>query len=102
MTFTTRQNTICWMVIRILDKVSSKTHGSFRNTEWGPESAQTMCEEVKDFPLKPLPGVTLGDLIKETDKNLISKVMLEQKLFETWYGKRVVLIGDGKIREAVI
>ncbi|KAG0348460.1 hypothetical protein BGZ54_004607, partial [Gamsiella multidivaricata] len=27
-------------------------------------------------------------------KELISKVMLEEKLFETWYGMRTVLLGD--------
>ena len=54
-----------------------------------------MCEEVKGFPLPNYPGLTIADLIKETDQKLISKVMLEEKLFETWYSGRVVLLGDG-------
>ncbi|KAF8940802.1 hypothetical protein EDD21DRAFT_402051 [Dissophora ornata] len=93
-TFTTRQNALCWMVIQHLDAKSSLVHDAFRNSEWGPESAQIMCNEVKDFPLPSYPGLTIGDLIKETDKDLISKVMLEEKLFETWYGGRTVLLGD--------
>ncbi|KAF9309489.1 hypothetical protein BG003_009704 [Podila horticola] len=36
----------------------------------------------------------MGDLIDRTPKELISKVMLEEKLFETWFGGRVVLLGD--------
>lgn len=36
----------------------------------------------------------MGDLIDATPKECISKVMLEEKLFETWYHNRTVLIGD--------
>ncbi|KAF9586123.1 hypothetical protein BGW38_009483 [Lunasporangiospora selenospora] len=93
-TFTTKRNTLCWMVIQHLDKVSFQDHDSFRNSEWGPEAAQAMCDQVKDFPLPSYPGLTIGDLMKETPKELISKVMLEEKLFETWYSGRVVLLGD--------
>lgn len=57
-----------------------------------------MCAEVRDFPI--ISGgnkiTTVGDLIDLTPKDLISKVMLEEKVFETWYHKRVALIGDGK------
>lgn len=58
-----------------------------------------MCEISRDFPVisggdKP---VTIGDLIDWTPKELITKVMLEEKVFETWYDGRVVLLGDGKI-----
>lgn len=57
-----------------------------------------MCELSRDFPV--ISGgdklVTMGDLIDWTPKDLITKVMLEEKVFETWYDGRVVLIGDGK------
>ncbi|KAF9957788.1 hypothetical protein BGZ72_001363 [Mortierella alpina] len=89
-TFTTKQNTLCWMIIQHLDKESARSNDSFRNSEWGPESAQLMCEEVKGFPLLNYPGLTIADLINETEQNLISKVMLEEKLFETWYSGRVM------------
>ncbi|ORY96055.1 hypothetical protein BCR41DRAFT_402155 [Lobosporangium transversale] len=73
---------------------SSKSHDSFRNSEWGPEAAIAMCKEVQDFPV---PGgknndMTIGDLIDSTP--LISKVMLEEKVFDTWYSERTVLVGD--------
>ncbi|KAF9961493.1 hypothetical protein BGZ70_008267 [Mortierella alpina] len=93
-TFTTKFNTICWMVLQHLDEVSSKESDTFRNTEWGPEAAETMCKQVRDFPI-PRNGMTLGDLIDNTPKEYISKVMLEEKLFDTWYGGRMVLLGDG-------
>lgn len=36
----------------------------------------------------------MGDLIDKTPKELISKVMLEEKLLDSWYG-RTALLGDG-------
>lgn len=82
-----------------LGKESSKADESFRNSEWGPEAAESMCEEVRGFKV---PGgkdgkvLTMGDIIDLTPKDLISKVMLEEKVFNTWYDGRTVLIGDGK------
>ncbi|KAG0029726.1 hypothetical protein BGZ82_007787 [Podila clonocystis] len=96
-TITTKRNTFCWFVIRFLNKESFKEHDSFRNSEWGPEQAEAMCKEVRHFKVpigKEGSTVTMGDLIDKTPKELISKVMLEEKLFETWFGGRVVLLGD--------
>ncbi|KAF9545269.1 hypothetical protein EC957_011142 [Mortierella hygrophila] len=95
-TFTTAQNTVCWDAVLYLDENTSKDNDSFRNSEWGPEAAMAMCEQVKDFPV--VSGgdkkLTLGDLFEWSDMNLISKVMLEEKVFKTWYSCRTVLIGD--------
>ncbi|KAK3816976.1 MAG: hypothetical protein JOS17DRAFT_778619 [Linnemannia elongata] len=82
MTFTTRTDSVAWVVVKYLDAERSKHDASFNNSEWGPEAAETFCKEIKDFPIisgsdKPL---TLGDLIGWTDKDKISKVMLEEKL----------------------
>jgi hypothetical protein len=58
-----------------------------------------MCEEVKDFPI--IGGgdqdLTLGDLFAWSSKEYISKASLEEKVFETWYDGRTVLLGDGKL-----
>ncbi|KAF9105841.1 hypothetical protein BGX29_011244 [Mortierella sp. GBA35] len=93
---TTKQNTICWRVVQYLDEESSKDNDAFRNSEWGPEAAGAMCKEVRHFPI--VSGgdkfSTIGDLIDSTPKELISKVMLEEKVFKTWYNCRTVLIGD--------
>ncbi|KAG0371540.1 hypothetical protein BGX24_001528 [Mortierella sp. AD032] len=66
------------------------------NAEWGAHPAQTMCDETRNFPIELSDGKkrTLGDLYDLTPKELISKVMLEEKVFSTWYSGRVVLLGD--------
>jgi hypothetical protein len=60
-----------------------------------------MIESVRPFPIpagrEGLGGKkTLGDLIDKTPRDNISKVFLEEKLFETWFYGRAVLIGDGR------
>ncbi|KAF9132329.1 hypothetical protein BGW39_000350 [Mortierella sp. 14UC] len=65
------------------------------NSEWGPLAAQSMCDETREFPIAFGNGkMTLGDLYDRTPKELISKVMLEEKVFKTWYYGRTVLLGD--------
>ncbi|KAG0325826.1 hypothetical protein BG000_001654 [Podila horticola] len=82
-TITTKRNTICWVNMLFLDKKTSKAGEYFRNSEWGPQAVEAMCEEVRDFTV---PGgkdgkvLTMGDLIDRTPKDLISKVMLEEKV----------------------
>ncbi|CAO3564889.1 unnamed protein product [Mortierella alpina] len=95
-TFTLRDNVFCWGVVQYLDKESTKVNNSFRNSEWGPEAAEAMCKDVHAFPI---PGgangdLTMGVLIDNTPKHLISKVMLEEKVFDTWFADRTVLLGD--------
>ncbi|KAF8954503.1 hypothetical protein BGZ52_000625, partial [Haplosporangium bisporale] len=96
-TLTTAQNTVCWTVIQFLDKESSKRTDSFRNSEWGTEAAEALAREVRVFKV---PGGkdgkvrTLGEYIDKTPYDLMSKVMLEEIVFDTWYGGRVVLLGD--------
>ncbi|KAG0273714.1 hypothetical protein BGZ95_010488 [Linnemannia exigua] len=101
--FATAQNTVCWMVLEHLTKTTSKAalDQRFRtseNSEWGPHAAQAMCEETKHFPIVFGNGsMTLGDLYDRTPKELISKVMLEEKIFKTWHHGRTVLLGDGAL-----
>ncbi|KAG0032017.1 hypothetical protein BGZ81_000109 [Podila clonocystis] len=81
MTFTTKYRTICFVMLQHLDAESSKTNDSFRNSEWGPEAAEQMCNEVRDFAIPGGDGnLTMADLIDNTPKHLISKVMLEEKM----------------------
>ncbi|KAF9211138.1 hypothetical protein BGZ59_008476 [Podila verticillata] len=85
---------------KFLTKETAKLNDSFRNSECGPEAAEAMCHVVRTFPV-PLERVgnagtpvTLGDLIDKTSKEQISKVMLEEKVFNTWFGRRTVLLGN--------
>jgi len=89
---------MCWMVVEHLNETSRKEHDSFKYSEWGPEAAGAMAQAVRDFPIVNggKSGMTMGHLIDKTDKNLISKVVLEEKVYKAWYGGRTVLLGDGK------
>jgi len=82
---------ICWSVQ--LQLGSQLTEQMFKNSEWMPESNEKMIQEIYDFRT---PYGVLGKLIDATPKERISKVALEDKLFETWHHGRCVLIGDGE------
>ncbi|KAF9911533.1 hypothetical protein EC991_003336 [Linnemannia zychae] len=100
-TFNTSQGTICWMVLEHLSEKTSKAAMEQRvkhatNSEWGDNPSQVMIEETRDLRI-PLGGGkfgTMGDLYDATPKEIISKVMLEEKVFDTWYSRRFVLLGD--------
>ncbi|KAF9992063.1 hypothetical protein BGZ80_008736, partial [Entomortierella chlamydospora] len=50
---------------------------------------------MKEYENFPCPyGGTMKDLFDTTPKHLISKIFLEEKVFQTWYHGRSVLIGD--------
>ncbi|KAF9320142.1 hypothetical protein BG003_007123 [Podila horticola] len=101
-TITLPGNRISWSAKVHLDRATAQDM-MFRNSEWGPEANETMIEEISDFPTQH--GGVLGDLIDATDKSLISKVYIEEKLFETWSYGRTALIGDGAVaamQDAVI
>ncbi|KAF9293695.1 hypothetical protein BGZ88_005024 [Linnemannia elongata] len=91
--FSVPGNRICWNVKLQLSLEESTEH-RFKNSEWGPQSNEAMIKEVRDF-LIPFGDNTLGDLIDATPRENISKVFLEDKLFDTWNHGRTVLIGDG-------
>ncbi|KAG0083717.1 hypothetical protein BGZ92_010536 [Podila epicladia] len=98
-TFTTIRNTVCWSVVETLNKETLKTNDAFCCSEWGSEAADAMCKEVRHFQVpggKDSKVLTIGDLIDRTPKGTVSKVMLEEKVFETWHDRRTVLLGDGK------
>ncbi|KAI1314308.1 hypothetical protein EDD11_002292 [Mortierella claussenii] len=89
--FTVPDNKICWSVqlqLAAADKAECAQH---KNAEWTPEANEKMIEAIYNFRT---PYGILGDLIDKTPRELISKVFLEDKLFETWHHGRTVLIGD--------
>ncbi|KAK3831653.1 MAG: hypothetical protein JOS17DRAFT_124966 [Linnemannia elongata] len=88
--FTIPDNKICWLYTVQLSANSPDER--FSNSEWGPEATQAMCEKIRH--IKAPFGRTMGELIDVTPKDSLSKVMLEEKLFQTWYHGRTVLIGD--------
>ncbi|KAF9900794.1 hypothetical protein BX616_002500, partial [Lobosporangium transversale] len=89
-------NRVCWALGKQVSSQTEPNDEKFRNNEWAISQANdSMLEEFRS--LKCPWGGTMGELIDLTDKNLISKVFLEEKLFKTWYFGRTVLIGDGAI-----
>ncbi|KAF8940330.1 hypothetical protein BGZ58_006977 [Dissophora ornata] len=91
-TFTVPDRKICWSVQLQLGGKSMEE--MFKNSEWTPDSDDKMIQEIYDFKT---PYGILGDLIDATPKERISKVALEDKMFETWHYGRCVLIGDGAV-----
>ncbi|KAF9348866.1 hypothetical protein BGX34_002202 [Mortierella sp. NVP85] len=100
--FSVPDNQICWGLGVQLSESEAKAL-QFRNSEWGPESNEAM---IKEFENEQCPwGGTMGDLIRDTPPELVSKVFLEDKLFKTWFHGRTVLIGDGAaaaLQDAVV
>ncbi|OAQ33088.1 FAD/NAD(P)-binding domain-containing protein [Linnemannia elongata AG-77] len=98
--FPTINGNLCWMVMHHLDKESSKAAEEHRfresdNSQWGSHAAQAMCDETRHFILPfGTKKATMGDLYDLTPQDRISKVMLEEKVFQTWYSGRTVLLGD--------
>ncbi|KAG0277550.1 hypothetical protein BGZ95_005752 [Linnemannia exigua] len=96
-------NRFCWSVMAQIANQADAKERRFRNSETGPEANQGIIGTVQDFPVTF--GGKLGDIISATPKDRISKVMLEEKLFETWYHGGIVLLGDGgmnAMQDAVI
>ncbi|KAF9155766.1 hypothetical protein BG015_008696 [Linnemannia schmuckeri] len=97
------RNRFCWSVmVQVKDQAEAKEQ-RFMNSEWGPEANEKLIDIVRDFPVTF--GGKLGEIIEATPKSGVSKVMLEEKLFETWYHGGIVLIGDGAMnamQDAVI
>ncbi|KAG0241699.1 hypothetical protein BGW41_005574 [Actinomortierella wolfii] len=96
----TRQHLYKWLddkdVLPAADK-GPMTFGFYNllvteSNDWGTDATDAMIEEVREFSA-PFGG-KMKDYIDATPRENISRVKLEEKMFRTWYGGRVVLIGD--------
>ncbi|KAG0361772.1 hypothetical protein BGZ54_008973 [Gamsiella multidivaricata] len=85
-------NQICWGFVTQFASVEEARKQQFRNSEWGAETSDAYIKEFYDLPC-PFGGI-MGDLVDDTPHELISKVFVEEKLFDTWYYGCTVLIGD--------
>ncbi|KAF8953119.1 hypothetical protein BGZ52_001696 [Haplosporangium bisporale] len=65
---------------------------NFRQSEFGPEAVDAVCGLIQD--LKTPYGGTLGDLIRQSQRDNITKVMIEEKHYKTWFYRRTALIGE--------
>ncbi|KAF9896849.1 hypothetical protein BX616_006649, partial [Lobosporangium transversale] len=86
-----KDNEVTW---GIAYQLSEKEAGDqLKSSEWNPESSSDMLRGFYDLPCPW--GGTMGEIIEATPKEMRSRVVLEEKVFETWHHGRVVLIGDG-------
>ncbi|KAF9200242.1 hypothetical protein BGZ49_009544, partial [Haplosporangium sp. Z 27] len=90
---TAPNNQICWGTeIQLPASKSKDKEQHYRNSEWGGESVETMLKIFEDFPCPN--GGTMKDMFDATPNDLISKAFLKEKIFQTWYHGRTVLLGD--------
>ncbi|KAG0041323.1 hypothetical protein BGZ83_002002 [Gryganskiella cystojenkinii] len=93
--FNVRDNRLCYVVVRQYSTKAEADLEKFGNAEWKAETDNAAIEAVRHFKLPFGDGtLTLGDLIDETPRERISRVFLEDKMFETWTNGRTVLVGD--------
>ncbi|KAF9114638.1 hypothetical protein BGX27_010215 [Mortierella sp. AM989] len=90
--FTFAENRIGWHICGRMDQPEEYDEKNFRFTDWVPTAADELCDMVRHY--KNPYGGTVGDIIDRTSKERLSKVMLQDKYFSTWYHKRTVLMGD--------
>ncbi|KAF9430517.1 hypothetical protein BGZ76_000811 [Entomortierella beljakovae] len=95
--FEAQGNRFGWRLDIQLQSSTFENSDAFRNTDWGSESSSSIEDDWRAFKV-PL-GIngtylTIGDLIESTPKDNVTKVMLEEKLYTTWYSRRTVLLGD--------
>ncbi|KAF9189430.1 hypothetical protein BGZ51_009606 [Haplosporangium sp. Z 767] len=92
LTASVRGNRIAWSMAVQLQSSSEDDDTTLRNSEWNPKTNEKMIQSFRHYPVTV--GGTLGELIDATAPDMISRVALEEKLFETWHHGRTVLIGD--------
>ncbi|KAG0205528.1 hypothetical protein BGX28_002827 [Mortierella sp. GBA30] len=90
--FTIPNNRICWRVDYQSSNMDIKHSEGWTNAEYNTFDVQTLPEEWRKYKLAIMGE--LGDLFDATPKDNISKVVLEEKIYETWSHGRTVLIGD--------
>jgi hypothetical protein len=88
-----KDNRIAWMFAHCVKDQGKPEDRNFKFSEWGPEATWPMVEQFSH--MRTPYGGTIKDLVSNTPKEYITKIMLEDKAFKTWYSGRTVLLGDG-------
>ncbi|KAF9365294.1 hypothetical protein BGX34_010600 [Mortierella sp. NVP85] len=100
--FTIPDNRVCWRVDLQTKDMDPKLYEGWLNADYNTFDIHQLPKEWRHHKL-PIMG-ELGDLFDNTPKEAITKVVLEEKTFETWKHGRTVLIGDAldSILDAVV
>ncbi|KAG0015352.1 hypothetical protein BGZ80_009900 [Entomortierella chlamydospora] len=93
--FTIPNNRICWRIDLQSSSVDPSLYDGWLNADYNNYDIDQLPERWKDYKL-----AIMGDLkglFENTPKDTITKVVLEEKIYETWKHGRTVLIGDGAL-----
>ncbi|KAG0366221.1 hypothetical protein BGZ54_005655 [Gamsiella multidivaricata] len=93
--FTIPDNRVCWRIDLQSKDMDPKLYENWLNADYNMFDINQLPEAWKHHKLAIMGE--LGDLFDNTPKEAISKVVLEEKVFETWKHGRTVLIGDGAL-----
>ncbi|KAF9366815.1 hypothetical protein BGX34_006084 [Mortierella sp. NVP85] len=104
MLMTLHDNRMCYLIEEQLDSETMNDVTALRGKWLTPEAKEKMIKETYNLPIRHAlhNGLaahqddqrTLGDLIENTDPEMVSTILLEEQLLETWHDGRTVLIGD--------
>ncbi|KAG0031981.1 hypothetical protein BGZ81_000151 [Podila clonocystis] len=82
-------NRISWCYGGEIDRKTRKTEA----WDWEHQTdLKAILPEIKNLPTEYGPSV--GAVLESTSRDMVSSVVLEDKFFETWNTKRIVLLGD--------
>ncbi|GJJ73884.1 hypothetical protein EMPS_06242 [Entomortierella parvispora] len=87
-------NRIAWCYGQSYESNPEKETMAKAERWWGSNSTVTQDLQKRVEGIPTVYGLKLGDIVGSTQPDMVSAVLLEDKTFETWHSKRVVLIGD--------
>ncbi|KAF9896025.1 hypothetical protein BX616_008294, partial [Lobosporangium transversale] len=83
---------ICWALWIELDPATAANAKVTEASEFGFQNTEPV---VKCFREVPCPfGGTMGELVDATEDNMKARAFVEEKVYETWFHGRTVLLGD--------
>ncbi|KAK3817332.1 MAG: hypothetical protein J3Q66DRAFT_339539 [Benniella sp.] len=104
MLMTLQNNRMCYLIEEQLDSETMNDVTALRGKWLTPEAKEKMIKATYNLPIRHAHHAglaahkddqrTLGDLIENTDPEMVSTILLEEHLLETWYDGRTVLLGD--------
>ncbi|KAF9971234.1 hypothetical protein BGZ73_005852 [Actinomortierella ambigua] len=88
-------NRVAWVAGgKLLAPKISEGEESVRLSDWEMRTEEDLSKQLRDVKLAIGENSTAADLIDNTEPEYISRVLLEDKLFHTWFEGRTVLLGD--------
>ncbi|KAG0205715.1 hypothetical protein BGX28_002733 [Mortierella sp. GBA30] len=88
----TSGNRMAWSVTGELLTPEGSNDANFKQSEFGPEAVDAVCALIQDLEIPW--GGTMADIISCTERECITKLMVEEKHYKTWHHGRTVLVGE--------